>query len=86
VRLVTAFAAFVSPLTTRFWCETAFRSTPPCPEQAPRPDEIDVVPSLQMLAEACAPSVAVEIVAAAAAAMTETKQFRNESTVPPRWR
>jgi hypothetical protein len=85
VRLVTAFAAFVSPLTTRFWCETALRSTPPCPEHAPRPDEIDVVPSLQMLAEACAWSDAADRVAIAAAVTLEKNQFRGESTLPPRF-
>jgi hypothetical protein len=52
VFLATAVAAFVSFFTTFFSWETALRSTPPCPEQAPRPEEADVVPSLQVVATA----------------------------------
>jgi len=52
VFLVTSFAALVSLFTTFFSRETALRSTPPCPEQAPRPPDAEVVPSLQIVAAA----------------------------------
>ena len=54
VRFATAVAAFTSLFTIFFWCVTAFLLTPPCPEQAPRPEDADVVPSLQIVAAACA--------------------------------
>jgi len=47
-------ADFTSPFTAFFWCFVAFLLTPPWPEHAPRPDETDVVPSLQIVAAACA--------------------------------
>jgi hypothetical protein len=50
----TAVAAFVSLLTTFFSFLTAFLFTPPWPEHAPRPDDAEVVPSLQIAATACA--------------------------------
>ena len=54
VRRATAEAAFTSLLTTFFWCVMAFLFTPPWPEHAPRPDETDLVPSMQIVAAACA--------------------------------
>jgi hypothetical protein len=78
-----AFSALVSPFTAFFECEAALRLTPPCPEHAPRPDEIDVVPSLQTVAEACALTDPAEIVAIATAATVEQSHFRNEGTVSP---
>jgi hypothetical protein len=47
-------AAFTSAFTTFFWCVIAFLFTPPWPEHAPRPDETDLVPSIQIVAAACA--------------------------------
>ncbi|HEV7838220.1 MAG TPA: hypothetical protein VGO75_09175 [Gemmatimonadaceae bacterium] len=83
--MATAFAALVSPFTIFFWCETALRLTPPCPEHAPRPDEVDVVPSLQIVATACPLSDVAESAAIAAAVRVEKSQFRDERTVPPRF-
>jgi hypothetical protein len=83
LRLATAFAALTSLFTTFFWWVIAFLLTPPWPEQAPRPDETDVVPSLQIVAAACACSDEPDIAATAAMAVARN-QFRDESTVPPR--
>jgi hypothetical protein len=83
VFFVTAFAAFVSLFTTFFSFATAFLSTPPWPEQAPRPDETEVVPSLQIVAAACALSVPADT-ASAVAVTVANSQFRDESMLPPR--
>jgi hypothetical protein len=82
VFLVTAFDAFVSLFTTFFSRDTAFLSTPPCPEQAPRPADTDVVPSLQIVAAAWASSDAAEN-SATADATAPSRNFRADVTVPP---
>jgi hypothetical protein len=50
VALASTFAAFTSFLTTAFVLAVAFLLMPPWPEQAPRPDAVEVVPSLQIVA------------------------------------
>jgi hypothetical protein len=83
VFFAAAFATFVSAFTTFFWCETAFLSTPPWPEHAPRPDETDVVPSLQIVAAACACNDVADTDATTAAIAVVRIQLRDRSTVPP---
>jgi hypothetical protein len=83
VFFATAFAAFVSLFTTFFSRDTAFLFTPPWPEQAPRPDETEVVPSLQIVAAACALRVPADN-ASAVAVTVANSQFRDESMLPPR--
>jgi len=78
-----AFAALVSVFTTFFWCETAVLSTPPWPEHAPRPDETDVVPSLQIVAAACACNDVADTAATTVAIAAVRNQFRDGSTRPP---
>jgi hypothetical protein len=66
---VTVFLAFV------FAAAVAFESTPPCPEQAPRPVADDVDPSVHTLAaDDCA------------AAGFETKQSAARAAAPSRKR
>jgi hypothetical protein len=84
VRRATAVAAFTSLFTTFFWWVAAFLFTPPWPEHAPRPDETDVVPSLQIVAAACACSDPAWIVATAAIAAARI-QCRDLGTLPPRF-
>lgn len=72
---LVVLAAFVSLVTSFFG---AFFATPPWPEQAPRPDDTDFVPSLQIVPAACPLSVAADIVSAAAVTVAKNK-FRDES-------
>jgi hypothetical protein len=68
---VTDLLAFAALAAAFFAAAVAFASTPPCPEHAPRPVALDVVPSVHTLAVAACAEAEFEIAQSAASAAVD---------------